>query len=134
MMGYTILEKIETNGMWSVRVRVSDKQSEFFTFDHDPTQGEIDQAVDTFLTPSQVPSQKSIDLQKAENAYILFMRSIGLPDKAGTEEIEAFVMTMMQSNPIQALTIAVKSLALINNVTQNGGKWADIGWHEGVLQ
>jgi hypothetical protein len=82
------------------------------------------------------PAPNVIALWNAENAYISFMRSLGLPDKATTEEIEGLCMTLftsgVQENINQALMISAKSLALINNVTQNGGKWADICWHEDI--
>lgn len=82
---------------------------------------------------AQAP-EKPLGLKQAENLYIEFMRSLGLPDKASTAEIEALCMQMyssgVQENINQALMISAKALALINNVTQNGGKWADIEWHE----
>ena len=83
-----------------------------------------------------IPPDKPLGLKQAENMYVLFMRSLGLPDKAGTQEIEGLCMALYgsgdQAKVNQALMISAKALALINNVTQNGGRWADIEWHEEI--
>ena len=78
--------------------------------------------------------QKPVELMRAENNYILYMRSLGLSDKAGTTEVAAYVEQLMLSDPMAGTQVALKSLALINNVTQNGGRWATIEWHPEIVE
>lgn len=88
-------------------------------------------------TPEEVEEQRQLSkttkLKQAENAFISFCRSLGLVDQASSSDIEALVMQLKAAGrPLDAIEIAVKSLALINDVTQNDGKWYDIAWHSDI--
>lgn len=76
------------------------------------------------------PPQNIIDRWMAENDYILFCRSLGLPDVASTEDFDVLVNSLMPTDPIKAMGIGLKALALINRINQNGGKWDSIKWHD----
>lgn len=100
------------------------------------TQAEIDSINNGTATPEIIakhapkPPEKSAGLKSAENSYITFCKSLGFAGKASTEELEAFYYQMKAVNQVQATEIAMKALALINNVTQNGGTWFGIEWHD----
>lgn len=76
-----------------------------------------------FLNP--VKNTKSPELIQAENAYIYFCKSLGFGSKASTEEIQT--LAEQQDDKVKALEIAVKALGLINEITQLGGNWNNIG-------
>lgn len=74
---------------------------------------------------------KSQGLKDAENAYIAFCRSLNLPDVASTDDFNNLYQQMKSNGKTQeAMEIAIQALSLINNVSQNGGKWAEITWNE----
>lgn len=76
---------------------------------------------------------KSDKLKRAENNFILLMRSVGLSDKADSTEIESYTTSLETAgNPLGAIKFAIKSLAVVNDITQNGGKWTDIAWHADI--
>ena len=135
----TILEKNNINGKWQVRVAISDSESVFFNFVNEPTNEEVEKAVSVY-EESKIKTidlvmvsnaGKTQSLKDAENNFILFMRELGLPDKASSEDLQ-YLCSQLESYgmELEAIKIAVKSLALINDVTQNGGKWADIIWNQ----
>lgn len=80
-----------------------------------------------------VPVAKSADLKQAENNFISFCQLLGFSGKATTAEVEAVCTTMKANGQVmEAIEAAIKGLALINNVTQNGGNWVGIEWHDDV--
>jgi hypothetical protein len=96
-----------------------------------------DLGVDQDLIPENIDNVdgvKSQGLIEAEQMYVTFVRSLGLTGVVGTSELEALCMQMYNSgdqNLInQSLMISAKALALINNITQNGGTWFGITWEE----
>ena len=74
------------------------------------------------------------------NQYILMARSLGLPDKATTQEIQAKLSadkaTLVANDDLAgALDVVEKAcafLAIINAISQSGGNHAGIEWHEAV--
>lgn len=85
--------------------------------------------------PVDPQTLKSLKLKQAENRYILFCRSVGLPDLASSTDFEELTADMQEQGLIvEAITLAVQALALINDVTQNEGKWADIAWHPEIVE
>jgi hypothetical protein len=83
--------------------------------------------------PVDPQTLKSPDLKSAENRYIEYCRSLDLPDVASSADFETLT-TEMQNNDmmVEALAVGVRALALINDVTQNGGRWDDIVWHSEI--
>ena len=79
------------------------------------------------------PPTNVIKLWQAENNFITFMRSLGLSDNASREDIQ-ILCTQLENDgkQFEAIKISINSLALINDITQNGGKWSEITWHNGV--
>lgn len=135
-MSYDILEKTEKNGMWEVRAKIDDTRSLFLNFRAEPSQDEVDNAIEKLLASEKMEQNfiggKSQYLIEAEQAYISFCRSLGLDGKVGTAEIETVCMSLIgsgvQENINQGLLVAAKSLALINGITQAGGTWYEISW------
>ncbi len=79
--------------------------------------------------PPDPQASKPADLKAAENRFVSFCRSLGLPDVASTAQLEQVATSLPE---LQGLQVAVRALALINDVTQNGGTWDGIAWHEDV--
>ena len=97
-----------------------------------------DTALQAFLNP--VPAV-NINLYQADNTYISYIRSlntqynVSLPDKASREDIQNFLDTAAANNTmdkITALEIGLQSIALVNDVVQNGGSWINISWHDNI--
>jgi hypothetical protein len=127
-----ITEKVMDFGQYRVRVDLGDGNTMFFWFNHDPTEEEVRIVTETYILNFNrpPPSSKSIELKMAEDKFVLFCRSLGLADKADSEAIETLVMSLKQSGQeMLAIEVSLRSLALINNVTQNGGLWKDIEYH-----
>jgi hypothetical protein len=72
-----------------------------------------------------------------ENYYVEQCRAMGLPDVATTEQIQAKLEQMEAEamatgnivGAMQALKKGVELLAVINAITQNGGRWEEIAYH-----
>lgn len=127
-----ITEKVMDFTQWRVRVDLGDLSTTFFWYDHDPSEAEVIASTEAYIIQANTPapSSKTQKLMEAEDRYVLFCRSIGLPDKASSDDIQVLYLSIKESGqPMQALEMAVQALAMINDVTQNGGKWADIEYH-----
>lgn len=88
-----------------------------------------------YVAPVEVDPQttKPEDLKAAENRYIDYCRSLGLPDVASSADFETLTTEMQNQNMLlEALAVGVRALAMINDVTQNGGRWDDIAWHADI--
>jgi len=88
--------------------------------------------------PAQPPADpqtlKSLGLKQSENRFILFCRSLNLPDVAGSADFEGLAQDMEVAGlQAEAMVISIKALALINDVTQNNGKWSDIAFHPEII-
>jgi len=86
--------------------------------------------VQEFLNPPIIT--KSESLLKAENAYINFCKSLGFGGKASTEEIktkseEIYDTAQTMDDKFNAIKIPLTALGLINEITQLGGNWENIG-------
>ncbi len=79
-----------------------------------------------------------LSLKTYDNQYVLLARSLGLPDKASTDDIQKFILklkgdgTNLQDS-FQAVTIALQFLSLINAIGQNGGSWDEIVYHPEIV-
>jgi hypothetical protein len=73
-----------------------------------------------------------------DNKYILLCRSLGLPDISTTEEIQVKLTSMKNealatnnlAGALQSIELGLNFLAIINAITQMGGKFIGIKWHE----
>lgn len=130
-----IVDKKLNFGKWQVRVSLGNNNTTFFWYNHDPSEEEVIESTNFYISQITAPglSTKSQKLKEAENRYILFCRSLGLPDKASSTDIDLFCSSMKeQGNPLLAMEIAIRSLALINDVVQNDGKWSEIEFHDDI--
>jgi hypothetical protein len=74
-----------------------------------------------------------------DNKYILLGKSLGLQDIATTEEIQIKLTAMKNealatnnlAGALQSIELGLNFLAIINAITQMGGKFIGIKWHEG---
>lgn len=117
---------------WRAKVILDDGSSILFKFPIEPTDEEILNLARKYLLDQViiVKNEKSESLKKAEDNYILFCRSINLPDKASSDDINTLCQSLKESGKtLEAIEIAIKALALINDITQNGGIWKDIEYH-----
>lgn len=135
---YEISEKYkDMAGNWRIRVGVGNNETIFLKFKVEPTENEIKMEVDKFLRARvaetnlvEAVTEKQLKLWAAENRFIDFCRSLGLPDKADSSQIEQFAMQLKANGRfMEAIEMSIKALALINDVTQNGGKWETISYH-----
>jgi hypothetical protein len=99
------------------------------------------------LATEEAARQAEIDVENArvaslcgwDNKYILLCRSLGLSDVATTEEIQVKLTSMKNEalatnnlvGALQAIELGLNFLAIINAITQMGGKYIGIKWHEG---
>lgn len=131
-----LIEKNKTGSGWNCRVKINDTTSIFLDFDHDPTYEEIlderQKYIDVQLQPTiTMPSinNKSEALIQAEKEYVAFCRYLKLPEPTGTPHFDALCNTMKANGQVlEAMEVAIRALALINNITQNGGSWGKIDW------
>lgn len=133
----TILKRYQdVAGKFRVVVAFDDSSSFIFKFQNDPTDEQVFQVAEKYvldMAESSIEETKSDKLKQAENNFILFCRSLGLPDKASSEEIDVFCTSLKeQGNTLLAMEIAIRSLGLINDVVQNDGKWSEIEFHEDI--
>lgn len=133
----TILKRYQdVAGKFRVIVAFDDSSSFVFKFQEDPTDEQVYQVAQKYMidmASSSVESTKSKKLKQAENNFILFCRSLGLPDVASSEDIDIFCTSLKeQNNSLLAMEIAIRSLSLINDVVQNDGKWSEIEFHEDI--
>ena len=140
MATYRISEKAkDMAGKWRVRVVIDEKDSMFLKFEEEPNDATVfataDLAIQQQIAQQAVQTAviKSSFLMKAENDYVLFCRSLGLVDKASTSDLETLAVQMQSNGQVlEAIMLSIKALALINNITQNGGNWDGIEWHDGI--
>ena len=132
-----ITEKIvDMSGKYRVRVDLGNLSTVFFWFNNEPSEDDVRIATERYIisveaqNPIQTIPEQEMKLWVAENRFIEFCRSLGLPDKASSDDFETLA-SVLKSNgkTVEAIEMSIKALALINDVTQNGGKWCDISYH-----
>lgn len=117
---------------WRAKVTLDDGSSILLKFQIEPSEDEILSLARKYLLDqtSVIKEEKSESLKNAENAYVLFCRSLNLPDRASSEDINLLCQSLKESDRIlEAIEISIRALALINDITQNGGVWKDIEYH-----
>ena len=132
----TISEKFtDVAGKYRVRVTFDDGSSTLFKFSETVSDATVLECAATYLANTVVPTiDKSDSLRRAEDNFVLFCRSLGLPDKASSGDFEMLCQEMKSNGQtLEAFEVGLKALSLINDVTQNGGTWSNIEYH-GVTQ
>ena len=89
---------------------------------------------------AQKEAERVASLKAWDNQYITLARALGLPDKATTQEVEAKLTEMKQvalgdedlQGYVEAVELGVKFLAIMNAITQSGGKHEGIKWHDDI--
>ena len=82
----------------------------------------------------------SLPLFQAYNAYIAYCRSLGLEDKATMQDFQTLALQQeteaLTNSDLPALANAIKiplmALGLINDISQAGGNWNNISWHDNI--
>lgn len=98
------------------------------------------ETIDKIEADKQKEIERQYALKSWDNQYILLARSLGLPDKATTQEIQAKLEADEAAADAEnnnkaaraAIKNAVKFLGIMNAITQSGGKHEGIKWHEDV--
>lgn len=128
-----ILEKKEIlNSGFRVRVDLGDGNTAFFWFRTDPSENDVIAEVNAYIARVSAPKPltKSIELRRAENDYIDFCRSLGLPDVASITNFMSLIdAASTTTNKITAIKYAFRVLFLLNQVIQYGGQLSKIEYH-----
>jgi len=64
---YSVVEKYQKN-KWIVRVEIDETRTQFFKFEADPTQAEIDTAVNVLLQGEAEERQRQVEEQELQDA------------------------------------------------------------------
>jgi hypothetical protein len=84
-------------------------------------------AVTLYQSPVVIPLPLCFDY----NQYIALATSLGLPAHAQTSDVQKYVTTLKgdgsnMANVVQAMTVSIEFLSLMNDIQQNGGSWSGI--------
>ena len=95
----------------------------------------------------QAELQAKLPLYQAENAFILYARSLALTDQATMQDFQAKALaaeavalgTISLGDMVngmaqfaEAVKIPLTALGLINDIMQAGGNWSTITWHDNI--
>jgi len=89
---------------------------------------------DDIIVITQIIEPAVLSLYQCYNNYILFCRSLGLPDKATSNDFRNLANTMKTNSQFeQAYEILFQAQFLIIDIIQNGGTWDTTIYHPEII-